>query len=91
MVLIILFFLCIIKKKGGKMLEYTINIEQISMMLYFIKYLFIDIGSYYIFLRLSKENNNLKQNSIATIEIIVITYLYTLLRVKDEPIYSMFY
>ena len=89
MVLIILFFLCIIKKKGGKMLEYTINIEQISMMLYFIKYLFIDIGSYYIFLRLSKENNNLKQNSIATIEIIVITYLYTLLRVKDEPIYSM--
>lgn len=71
------------------MLEYTINIEQISMMLYFIKYLFIDIGSYYIFLRLSKENNNLKQNSIATIEIIVITYLYTLLRVKDEPIYSM--
>lgn len=46
MVLIILFFLCIIKKKGGKMLEYTINIEQISMMLYFIKYLFIDIGSY---------------------------------------------
>lgn len=71
------------------MLDYTINVEQVSMVLYFVKYLFINIGSYYIFLRLTKGESNLKQNLIVIIEILMVTYYYALMKVKDIPLDSM--
>ena len=66
-------------------MEYTINKEPLSLAIFFIKYLFINLGAYYIFLRLSNQKNNVKHNLIATIEIIAITYYYTIMRVKNAP------
>ena len=66
-------------------MEYTINKEPLSVAIFFIKYLCINLGAYYIFLRLSNQKNNVNHNLIATIEIIAITYYYTIMRVKNAP------
>lgn len=65
------------------MLEYIINLEPITMLLFFIKYLFVNIGSYCIFLRISKQKNDVRLNVILILEIGVITYFYTLIRERN--------
>lgn len=71
------------------MLEYTNNPEKIEMAIFLIKYLFINIGSYYIFLKLSNQKNDIKMNLIATLEISVITYFYALIRVRNTQFDAM--
>ena len=71
------------------MLEYVSNLEPISRIMFFIKYFFINLGSYYIFFRISNQKNNAKQNLIATLEIMLITYFYTLIRAENAPLDSM--
>ena len=70
-------------------MEKTINYEPIGIVIFFIKYIFINLGAYYIFLKLSNQKNNLKQNLIAIIEIFAITYYYVLIQEKKDYFNSM--
>lgn len=60
-------------------MKYIVNTEEISMIVFFIKYLLIDISTYYMFLKLSNQKNSIKINVIAMIGIIIVTYLYTIM------------
>lgn len=71
------------------MLEYTTNPEKIGMAIFLIKYMFINIGSYYIFLKLTNQKNDIKMNLIATLEVCVITYFYALIRVRNTQFDAM--
>lgn len=71
------------------MLEFIVSLEPISMIMFFIKYLFVNIGAYYIFLKLSKQQVNIKQNLIAIIEVVIITYFYTLMRARNTLLDTM--
>ena len=61
--MIILLFFCIINKKieGKIKLKYIVNTEEISMIVFFIKYLLIDISTYYMFLKLSNQKNSINK------------------------------
>lgn len=70
-------------------MKYAINSEPIDVIFFFVKYLFVNLGAYYIFLKLSNQKNNTKVNLIVTIGIIAITYYYTLMRARNTPFESM--
>ena len=87
--MIILLFFYIINKKGGGILEETISYEPVGLIIFFIRSIFINVGSYYIFLKLFNQKNNIKSNLIAIIEILAITYCYALMQEKKEYFNSM--
>ena len=70
-------------------MKYIVNTEEISMIVFFIKYLLIDISTYYMFLKLSNQKNSIKINVIAMIGIIIVTYLYTIMQGRITPMDSM--
>ena len=63
---------------------YTIIDEPIGITILFVKYLLINLGAYYSFLKLSNQKNEIIQNIIAIIEILAITYYYTIMNVKNK-------
>ena len=72
-------------------MRYTVNHEDISAIIFFIKSLFINIGAYYIFLKLANQKNNIKINFGAMVAVMVMTYLYTMMRGQATLIDSMFF
>lgn len=72
-------------------MRYTVNHEDISAIIFFIKSLFINIGAYYIFLKLANQKNSIKVNFIAVVEVIFVTCLYTIMRGKTTLIDAMFF
>ena len=70
-------------------MEKTINYEPIGIAVFFIKSIFINVGAYYIFLKLSNQRNSIKRNIVVGIEIFAITYYYALIQEKKDYIDSM--
>lgn len=70
-------------------MEKIINYEPIDVIIFFIKYIFINVGAYYIFLKLSNQKNSIKRNIVVIIEIFAITYCYTLIQEKKDHFNSM--
>lgn len=70
-------------------LKYVISDENINIILYFLKLFFINIGSYYIFLRLINKRKFEIKDVIALLITILITSICTIVKQNTNSINCM--
>ena len=71
------------------LLKYTITTNEISNIIFILKHIFINVGAYYIFLKLSGKNKNFINTIKAIICIGLVTCGYAVLNEKINPLDAM--
>lgn len=66
-------------------MEYIVSNEEISIIIFFLKYFFMNIGSYYIFKRLINDKKISVYNVIAVVFITISTIVYTKIQEISTP------
>ncbi len=69
-------------------MEYIVSNEEISIIIFFLKYFFMNIGSYYIFKRLINDKKISVYNVIAVVFITISTIVYTKIQEISTPLDS---
>ena len=70
-------------------MKYTITTNEISNIIFILKHIFINVGAYYIFLKLSGKNKNFINTIKAIICIGLVTCGYAVLNEKINPLDAM--